>query len=282
MARYLLLVAALPALVGSILLLLAQAAPTLAVQQATVAFISAAAMLAATRYTPSSTARQRTPWLLLGLAASIYLPLFDDAVASPHRWIVLQSFRLYVAPVVLPFFLLSWHGLREGEKATSALSTGAAVAIALGLLLQPDAAQLTAFAFAAVPLLAYSAKTRTHKLAALVVLIIAAAASWWLPDPLVPVPYVEGVFELAGASSGWALVLAVIATALPVVALVWLAYSAQSLGILGVAIYYSVLYLLAPAQVTPVPLLGFGAGPVLGYFLMASQVSRVKKRNELV
>jgi hypothetical protein len=213
--------------------------------------------------------------LLLGLAASIYLPLLDGAVASPHRWIVLHSFRLYIAPVVLPFFLLAWHKSLSLERTTSTLSIGVAIAIALGLLLQPDAAQLTAFAFAAVPVLVHSAKMRIRNTAALVVIIIAAAASWWLPDPLAPVPYVEGVFELAGAFSGWALVLAVIASALPVIALGLLAYSAQSLGILGVAIYYSVLYLLAPAQVTPVPLLGFGAGPVLGYFLMASQVSQV-------
>jgi hypothetical protein len=27
-------------------------------------------------------------------------------------------------------------------------------------------------------------------------------------------------------------------------------------------------------QVTPVPLLGFGAGPILGYFLVAGAISR--------
>ena len=47
-----------------------------------------------------------------------------------------------------------------------------------------------------------------------------------------------------------------------------------SAGPLAVAVYYATLFALAPLQTTPVPLLGFGAGPILGYLLVASVVSR--------
>jgi hypothetical protein len=68
--------------------------------------------------------------------------------------------------------------------------------------------------------------------------------------------------------------LTVLAAALPVMALGWLARKTSSPGILAACLYFTVLYLLAPAQVTPVPLIGFGAGPVIGYFIMADQVWR--------
>ena len=40
------------------------------------------------------------------------------------------------------------------------------------------------------------------------------------------------------------------------------------------ALYWATVFALAPRQVTPVPWLGFGAGPILGYFLVAGSVSR--------
>ena len=46
-------------------------------------------------------------------------------------------------------------------------------------------------------------------------------------------------------------------------------------GLLAVAMYYVALVGLAPLEITPVPLLGFGAGPILGYLLMVLVSARV-------
>jgi hypothetical protein len=43
---------------------------------------------------------------------------------------------------------------------------------------------------------------------------------------------------------------------------------------MAVAIYYTTLVALAPLEITPVPLIGFGAGPILGYLLMVLVSSR--------
>lgn len=106
--------------------------------------------------------------------------------------------------------------------------------------------------------------------------LLMAIASWGRPDPLVPVPYVEGVFALAATVSHLALVLSVAAAAAPVAVLALFAFATKSVGVQAVATYFGVLLLLAPTQATPVPLLGFGAGPILGYFLMASQAGRTR------
>ena len=101
-------------------------------------------------------------------------------------------------------------------------------------------------------------------------ILCCAVAAWRVPDPLAPVRYAEGVFSLAADVSIVALLAAVVSAALPVLGLVWLARSTLWSAPLAVAAYYTTLFALAPLQVTPVPLLGFGSGPILGYFLVAS------------
>ena len=89
----------------------------------------------------------------------------------------------------------------------------------------------------------------------------------------------EGVFNVATEVSLFALLAALISAALPVIAFVWVARVTRHNGTFAVAVYYAALFALAPLQVTPVPLLGFGTGPILGYFLVASVVSRASARH---
>lgn len=270
-----LIAAAIPALLGSFLLLNLVAAPrALLVQQAAVAVVAVVAAALALRYPKSSPAVKKTPWLLIGMAMLVCLPIFFTS-STPHRWLGMFGFRLYIAPLVLPIFLLYWHRVFSGDKMAVSLLMIVALVVGAGLVVQPDAAQLTAFAIASVPIIWISSPSLTLRLLTIALLAGAAAFSWTIPDPLTPVPYVEGVFVLASSFSAWALLIAVIACALPVIALALLAYRMRSLGIFSVALYFATLYLLAPAQVTPVPLLGFGAGPIIGYFLMVSQVRRL-------
>ena len=275
MFPHILITAATPALLGGLLLLNFAAAPrTLLFQQAIVGIVAVVAVFLSAHYFKPSSALNKSPWLLFGMAAVVCAPILIGGSSAPHRWLGLFGFRLYVAPVVLPLFLLVWHRSHSGGMASATLAAVAAAFTALGLFVQPDAAQLTAFAIASVPILWFSPCSRSVTLSVLTALLLAAAGSWNVPDPLTPVSYVEGVFLLAAEASPWALFSTVLAAALPVIALGWLARKTNSPGILAVCLYFTVLYLLAPVQVTPVPLIGFGAGPIVGYFIMADQVWR--------
>ncbi|MEJ1932297.1 hypothetical protein WDZ92_18835, partial [Nostoc sp. NIES-2111] len=150
----------------------------------------------------------------------------------------------------------------------------------LALTLQPDAAQLTAYSVAILTSLLTSKVSRLPRsLAAAipVLLLLCLAIAWRIPDPLAPVPYVEGVFTIAATTSPIVLCAALAFAAMPVAGFVWLArahrYPANlplatlPLATLPTAAYYATLFALAPLQITPVPLLGYGAGPILGYFL---------------
>jgi hypothetical protein len=154
-------------------------------------------------------------------------------------------------------------------------------AAAIALMLQPDASQLSAFALAMLVILAASRSHLLLRVALLVGLLFCAAVAWHTPDPLAPVRYVEGVFTLAAEVSPFALPAALVCAALPVIALIWVAWATRSCGVLAVAAYYASLLALAPLQVTPVPLLGFGAGPILGYYLVAAAISRQGRPSSL-
>lgn len=271
---------ALPALALSFWLLHAAHAPSAAFLQQALAIavgITLLLLLRRCHLAPSS-----TPWLVLGLAVSLWLPIvLSSEPYGPARWLSLAGLRLYFAPVVLPLMIF----LLSAPLAIPALlHLGVVATTALALTLQPDAAQLTAYSFAILASLFISRVSvisqvsglrRWFAPALLALLVPCLYVAWRIPDPLAPVPYVEGVFNIAAVASPIALLAALAFAAMPVAGFVWLAWAHRSsaairLATLPVAAYYAALFALAPLQITPVPLLGYGAGPILGYFLVTA------------
>lgn len=274
--RFLLLWAAVPALVlGVWLLRVGGAPPSVQVLQVAVAVVAASAFgafVSIRRARPTDS----TEWVVLAMALSLFIPLLSDSHGNPERWLVFGNTRLYVAPVALPIALF----LLGSPSCLPAIYTASVVAAATALLLQPDAAQLSAFALA---MLVHVARSTLHgrlRQTLTAVLMGSAVVAWRAPDPLRPVRYVEGVFSLAAEVSPFALLAAVSFAALPVIAFVWVARVTRARGAYAAAVYYACLFTLSPLQVTPVPLLGFGTGPILGYFLVASVASRAKSASE--
>lgn len=263
--------AAVPALLCSLCVLRIGSAPTrlllLQVAAACAAFLAAHA---AARALDGDWRRKADGWLLLGLALLAWIPLLGDAAESPRRWTSVLGIQLYVAPVLLPTFLLLWQRAAASNITAPVVLVCSATLLATGLLLQPDAPQLTAFTLGCTAALRRSHLRWATKTIVLLGVVTASALAWMAPDPLNPVPYVEGVFSLAGSHSLWAFAICILAAAIPVLVLAWLDLRAGRTGTLGVSVYFACLFLLAPLQVTPVPLLGLGAGPVIGYFVMAS------------
>ncbi|HEX5872847.1 MAG TPA: hypothetical protein VFY65_20590, partial [Longimicrobium sp.] len=90
---------------------------------------------------------RRSRWLdvaavltLAALAATLLVPGVDGV----HRWLPLGPVRLHAAAVLLPLLLVALRGLAQARGWW--ISAGVAAGVAVILLLQPDAAQATAFA----------------------------------------------------------------------------------------------------------------------------------------
>lgn len=205
---------------------------------------------------------------LIALCAS----LATAAGGGPTRWINLGGFRLYVAALVLPtaIFLIAHSMESSNANAPMRWPPLILVSVSLVIALQPDAPQLTAFAAASGFLLWRAHMPRLLK--GMIFLFVAACVgyAWLQPDPLKPVSYVEGVLELAQSAGVLAFIGALVAVACVPVSLAWRGVGTHSKALIAVAIYYVVIDVMATLQLTPMPLLGFGASPILGYFGMVA------------
>lgn len=188
--------------------------------------------------------------------------------SRPARWIPLGPLSLYAAPVVLPALIVAIFVL-AGRAHLLWVASAAVVGAGVMLALQPDASQAIAF-LVAFAIVAVSAQPGV-RISAVTLILLAVAAAWSLsqPDPLEPVPHVEGVFRLAWGHSVLAGSAVMASAAVLVVGLCVLSFRGMP-WLSAVAGYYAVLYVSSVAGLTPAPLIGYGAGPLLGFGLMVA------------
>jgi hypothetical protein len=195
---------------------------------------------------------------LAALAATLLTPGVDGV----HRWLPLGPVRLHAAAVLLPLLLVALQGLAQARGWW--ISAAVAAGVMLLLLLQPDAAQATAFAAGCLVLLLPAAGRDPLRLAAMLVLLVIAGLTWLRKDPLAPVPYVEGIVGLAaGLGAGWA-VAAVVSLLLLPLPFFHVGRAGNHVG-LALGAYVAITVLAAFQGNFPVPVMGYGVSPILGY-----------------
>jgi hypothetical protein len=209
-------------------------------------------------------ARERAATILLVVGVVI---LGSSLAGIPQdgvrRWLDAGPLHINVAFVVLPLVVvaLSWT-LRHWWSWALAFA-GQAVLVA-----QPDASQATAFGAGLAVLAVVAPAPRPWRIGLVLLASGLALVSWFRPDPLEAVAEVEEIIALAIAVSPVLAVLAVTliagASAAPA-----LAARGTPAGDVGLALS---AYMLAAAATTvlgafPVPLLGVGMSPILGFWL---------------
>jgi hypothetical protein len=205
--------------------------------------------------------------VILGIALLAVAGTFlASAQSGVHRWIDLGPLHINVAALVLPAAVvaLGFSGIWS--------STGRAfvAAMAVLLVLQPDASQATSFLVAVIILMAVSDAPRGRRLTAMAAALLAAAFSWSRPDPLQPVAEVEGIFPLAFSVSPLLAIAAALALAaaslapLAIGTAIRTAHRNVALALTG----YFVSAAICPALgAFPVPLVGLGMSFPVGYWL---------------
>jgi hypothetical protein len=214
----------------------------------------------ARRLPPAS--RTRTLGVAVASIVTIAAPFAFAGMLGVHRWVSIGGLRLHAAAIVAPLII--------GCVAAAAFTSAAAIAITATIIiaLQPDAAQATSLAAACAVVLAYSRTTQTReRIVAIALLCVAAAVAFLRRDPLPPVAHVEEIFGIVAAKGlAWAALATIALALLPLPFLAaWREHRAPLALALGV---YIALTLLAPAWGTfPVPVMGYGASPIVGYFV---------------
>jgi hypothetical protein len=202
----------------------------------------------------------------------IFLTLFSNGEESVHRWLSLGPLRLNAAMAFTPIVIFAISDLLRHNKKGAAILT---VCILLVFLLQPDAGQETAFALSAALLLLFDRTlTNVNKVLSLIAMGFAVTASWLRLDPLQPVEHVERILHLLAARGVLGTVAAVSSVLLLIAPIAVVVVILRKRGDQNWTLALSLLvYLVTCFAVTefgffPVPVVGAGIAPVIGYYFI--------------
>ena len=140
------------------------------------------------------------------ILALLVLPFLSNDLDGVHRWLSIGPINLYIASIILPLLIIAIWKVTNREL----YIIGLIFITLIVLLFQPDAGQLTAFAFATVMIVWKKISNKTIKLLSLTLMAVMVALSWYFIDDLAPVPYVEHIIFLVGDMGSIWLVLGVL------------------------------------------------------------------------
>lgn len=210
----------------------------------------------------------RPAWysLTIGSVIALILTLTAHGFDDVHRWIFFGSFALHVSAVLAPVIILC---VATAPNRRLMLITAAATAIVLAL--QPDAAQACGFAVACGVVLFYEWRSEPWKLGCgIATLAVGAILAFVRVDALTPVRHVEGIFEVISARGpAWSLMATVALLLLPMPYLVIWAQHRYRLA-LALGAYVAVVTIAPAWGAFPVPVMGYGVSPILGYYIALS------------
>lgn len=209
---------------------------------------------------------------------ALLLSLFSRGQSGVHRWILLGPLAWNIA-----FLLLPAASVAFAATARSGLRwiLWAALVIQVELWVQPDASQATAFAAALIVALWTTRYPGHNPVAASLFLGIAAVFAWSRPDPLAPVPEVEDIIKLAGAHSMGMAALSM--TSLAAVTVSPLCGSSNAPpgarpSAIALCVYFLICSLMRLFGAFPVPIVGLGMSPIIGFWLGIATLSAMRIR----
>jgi FtsW/RodA/SpoVE-like cell cycle protein len=201
------------------------------------------------------------------LAATLLFPSLEGV----HRWIALGPVRLNASAVTVPWILLAlWMLL---SQARLGLALGLVAMPQLIHIAQPDAGQATAFSAGVLVLFSTTRSIpRGWRVAGCAITVIGTALAWGRADPLSAVPHVERILHLAADQGVLWLLAALVALGglfLPMVqGVAWLRSTRSEAAAMASCLGAYFVGALAATEWGnfPVPVLGAGAGHVLGWY----------------
>lgn len=211
-----------------------------------------------------------SPAVVLIALIALGLTFIGPGQEGVHRWLAIGPFTVNVAFLALPLAAVALAANRD----SAAVWIGALAILAV-LAAQPDASQATAW-FAVVVVAALSSAIRWTVRAPLLLLSLAVTVFAWLrPDPLEPVAQVEDVLELAWAASP---VLAVAGGGAVLAACLAPVMKGRTAPALALSAYFAATLATTAFGAFPVPLMGVGMGPILGFWIGVGALMAVMNR----
>lgn len=193
------------------------------------------------------------------------LTFIGPNIDGVHRWLRIPLFTLNIATIVIPITIVAFYRLIEEKQYV--LSLMGTIVIAVFLFLQPDASQLLAFSLPMIVLLLKSKISKVITTSFSIVLLLLTVKSWIELDSLQPVNYTEGILTMVYDTS---IVLYIIGIAsllwIPICFLVLCQKQSRNICV-GITTYYWMMIFATFVGNFPVPFMGFGLSPILGFYI---------------
>lgn len=190
---------------------------------------------------------------------------WGPGIEGVHRWLRVPLFTLNISTIVIPITIAALYRLiEEMQFAASLIGIGV---IAILLFLQPDAAQLLAFS---IPMIAIMLKSKISKIITAgfsVALFLLTLRSWMKLDSLQPVNYTEGILGLLFDTSIILYIWGIIALLWIPVCLFLICQKENRTMCVLITMYYWMMLLATFIGNFPVPFMGYGLSPILGFFI---------------
>ncbi|AWI07784.1 cell division protein [Clostridium drakei] len=209
----------------------------------------------------------------------IVLTFAGTGIEGVHRWVSIAIIKINVSMVVLPIILISSWKLLELKSLWITIIT--TIAAAVLLLIQPDASQLTAFAIPMMIMLINKIDKWIIRLIIVVILSALIIFSWIFLDSLPAVAYVEGILGLVKNLGIPFFVLGVIS--LIILPMPFILFSPKNFELPSICLglYFIIILISTLFGNFPVPLMGYGISPIIGYFIAISWYTRAKINEHL-
>jgi cell division protein FtsW (lipid II flippase) len=201
----------------------------------------------------------------LALAATAFALIISTFIArgsdGVHRWLSLGGIRIQASSIAAPLLIVCVAAMvRTSSRGAIAIAAFATAILAL----QPDAAVAVSVAAACSVVMLYGSGRRG--LPAAILLVALAVAAFARRDPLAPVAHVEGILALSAAGSATRTLLGIVSLALLPVPFVAEFYRHRYAVSLALGVYIASITIAPLWGTFPVPIMGYGVSPIVGYF----------------
>ncbi|MBW1299010.1 hypothetical protein [Aquimarina litoralis] len=192
----------------------------------------------------------------------LLLTFIDSGVSDVHRYLSIGPVNLNIGSIVLPILLIQLEKMLQ-NKNWWFIAFIALTIIAI-LFFQPDASKVTAFSIASIFLLSKYI-TKHIQYTTLSVPILASVLAWVFIDNLPPVDYVEEILSMANNINTLLYMFAVISIILLPIPFFLFKTESNKLIATSLGIYFTIVLISTIFGNFPVPLLGYGLSPIIGY-----------------
>ena len=210
------------------------------------------------------------------LVALLIMPFWFSNIEGVHRWLSLGPLNLYIASIILPLLIIHlWRLVIDNRERYVIGLTFITLTI---LLFQPDAGQLTAFACATTIIMWRNIGNKVMRLLSIILIAAFGIVSWVFLDDLAPVPYVEHIIFLVADLGVFWFVLGMFSLILLVFPFFFC--GKNNIISLSLGIYFLMTMIATLFGNFPMPIMGYGTSPVLGYLIAITWLIKKNRRSK--